>query len=387
MKKILGIVLAMTMMLSLAACASTPAATTAATTAAGADTTAAADTAAATTAAGSTDKPLIALCLPSMDNPLMLAFQETFIARFGADYDVQVSGADNNPNNQATQIENFTTMGAKIIFTMPIESSSLVPKLEAARAAGVLVFVAGTEPGESARDGVAKMDQFLAGAYCAKMAKEWVDANYPDAADGSIEAGFLTSALSEDDTVRCAGLKMAAEPFLKNAAGEFIDTEGNVVDDSGKIANPVYIPQLNFVVEADGSMFQAGQTATQNMLTTNPDIKVVLAYSSDGASGASQAIMDEVSKTGADAATYATFGVGMFGPEEATLIASEKGEGVFRGALAFGGGNLPENMANIVEMMLKGEDYPVVTWDPLAAVTVKDGALVRVELPNSGVIQ
>ena len=109
----------------------------------------------------------------------MLEINDTFVTNFGETYDVQVSSADGNPNTQATQVENYTAMGAKFICVMAVEATSLLPKLEAARAAGVIVMVIGGEPGESGRDAVMKMDQFLAGEYCALMAKNWVDATYP----------------------------------------------------------------------------------------------------------------------------------------------------------------------------------------------------------------
>jgi len=103
-------------------------------------------------------KEIIAVCLPALDNPLMLELSDAFVKAFGDEYDVRVASADGNPNTQATQIENFTTMGAKFMFVMTVEASSLLPKLEAARKAGILVMVAGGEPGESGRDAVMKID-------------------------------------------------------------------------------------------------------------------------------------------------------------------------------------------------------------------------------------
>ena len=135
-----------------------------------APTTAAPTTGAPTTQASSGEKEVIGVCLPALDNPLMIEIKDSFDKAFGEDYDVQVSSADGNPNTQATQVENYTAMGAKFICVMAVEATSLLPKLEAAREAGVLVLVIGGEPGESGRDAVMKMDQFLAGEYCAFMA-------------------------------------------------------------------------------------------------------------------------------------------------------------------------------------------------------------------------
>lgn len=330
-------------------------------------------------------KEIVALSLTSMDNPLMVGFNNVFTERFGEQYDVRVASANNDPNTQATQIQNFIAMGAKIIFCMPIETSSLVTELEDARSQGILVMVAGTEPGENARDAVAKMDQFLAGQYEALMAKQWVEEHYPNAEDFSIEAAVLVSTLNEDSINRSNGVKMAFEPYLKNVDGDYIDAAGNIVTEANRVENPVYISQLKKVAEVEASMFQPGQTATENILTTNPNLKVILAYDSDAASGASQAIMTYLS--GKDSSLYGTFGVGMFGPEGDTLIASATGDGVLRGTVAFGGGDLVGSMADIVESMLSGEDYPEVTWDALATVTADiEGNLITVQRYSSGVV-
>ena len=129
----------------------------------------------------------------------MLGFQDAFTGAFGADYDVQVASADGNAITQATQVENFTEMKAKFLFVMPVESTSLVPKLKAAREAGVSVLVAGGDPGDSASyDGVMMMNQYLSGMYQAWMAKQWVDQTYPDAADGSIETVIFESTLNTE---------------------------------------------------------------------------------------------------------------------------------------------------------------------------------------------
>ena len=75
---------------------------------------------------------------------------------------------------------------------------------------------------------------------------------------------------------------------------------------------------MKIVQTPTAEMFQAGQTAMQNVLTTNPDVKLVLAYASDGGSGASQAIMDELAKGAGsvikDLTKVAVFGVGCSAP-------------------------------------------------------------------------
>ena len=346
-------------------------------------------------------KQVIGVCLPGLDNPLMLELKDTFVKNFGGKYDVQVSSADSNANTQASQVENYTTMHAKLLVVMAVEATSLLPKLEAARAAGVLTLVIGGEPGETGRDAVMKMDQYMSGEYCALLAKNWVDATYPGAAAGSIATTVFVSTLTTEAVQRSNGLLRISEPFLKDWEGAYIDATGAAISDKNgkylagksdadRVANPVYCPAVKIVQTPTAEMFQAGQTAMQNVLTTNPDVKLVLAYASDGGAGASQAIMDEVGK-GADSIIkdlnkVAVFGVGMFGSEADEIMSAANGKGALRGVIAFGGGDLPGKTAALVNKMLSGQQFPEVTWDELALVSVANGKVVETPMANQGVL-
>ena len=341
-----------------------------------------------------TEPPLaniIAVCLPALDNPLMLGFQDAFKGAFGAQYDVQVASADGNPNTQATQVENFTAMRVKFIFVMPVESTSLVPKLIAAREAGVIVLVAGGDPGNAdAYDSVMMMNQYLAGWYEAYMARQWVDKTYPDAADGTIETVIFESTLNTEAVNRSNGMKMIAEPYMKNVNGEYIDASGKVVADANKVANPAYSSKVNVVQVVQAEMFLAGQTAMQNALTTNPNVKLVLAYAGDGAMGASQAILDEYAKGPgvsviADLNQVAVFGVGMIGPEGGAVLDSSTNKTVFRGTIRFGGDLVGRTM-EISGKMLKG-DITKIIYDPLDIVTIVDGKLMATAIEDTEVFK
>ena len=338
-------------------------------------------------------KPVLAVALPALDNPLMLAFQRCLHqGAFGDKFDVQVASADGNPNNQATQVENFTAMKPAFLFAMPAEASSLVPKLIAARDAGVKVLVVGGDPGdEKAYDSVMMMNQFLAGIYEAYMAKQWVDATYPDAADGSIETAILESTLNTDAANRSAGMKMIAEPWLKNVKGEYIDATGKVVAEADKVANPAYSSKVKVVADTQAEMFQAGQTAVQNILTTNPNVKLVLAYAGDGGMGASQAMLDEYAKGAGvsvidDLNKVAVFGVGMIGPEGAAVLDSANN----KIGLPW---NHPvrrrpdwANDGSLARKMLGG-DITKIIYDPLDIVTVVDGKLMGLPIQDTEIFQ
>ena len=335
-------------------------------------------------------KPVLAVCLPALDNPLMLGFQDAFKGAFGANFDVQVSSAEGNANTQATQIENYAAMKAKFLFVMAVEASSIVPKLEAARAAGVKVLFAGGDPGsENAYDCVMKMNQFLSGAYAALMAKQWVDQVYPGAAPGSIDTAIFESTLNPEAVARSVGLKMISEPYLKNETGAYVDASGNVVAEANRIANPAYSPAVKVVQVVQAEMFQAGQTAMQNVLTTHPNVKLVIAYAGDGGMGASQAIMDEVAKGASsaikDLSKVAVFSVGMIGAEGPAVLDSATGKGVFRGTIRFGGDLIGRTM-EFAGKMVGGQEYPKVVWDALDMVTVIDGKLMAMPVEGAKVL-
>lgn len=370
MKKFFMLVLVVFIFAASACTTTTPAATTAATQPPAA--------AVATEVPASTQKEVVAVCLPSMDNPLMLGLADVMKKTFGDKYDVQIASADGNANTQATQIQNFTAMKAKFMLVMAVEASSLVPNLKAARAAGTIVLFVGGDPGDpDAFDSVMETNQYLAGYYEAWMAKQWVDATYPSAADNSIETAILISSLNTEAVNRSNGLKMISEPYMKNVKGEYIDATGKVVDEANKVANPAYTPKVKIASSTEAEMFQAGQTAMQNILTTNPNVKLVLAYAGDGGMGASQAIIDENAKGTSsviqDLKKVAVFGVGMIGAEGPAVLDSGTNKSVFRGTIRFGG-DLIARTGEIAAKMMNGNITKII-YDPLDIITTKDGKL------------
>ena len=328
---------------------------------------------------------IIAVCLPTMDNPLMLGIADAMKAAF-PDLTVEVSSADGDPNTQATQIQNYIAMNVDMITVMTVEASTVVESLKEARAAGIKVFVNGTKLEEDAYDAMASVNQYLVGQYTSLMAKKWVDENYPDAAPGSIDTLILTSTASEDGVNRTNGLLSIGEAYRKNQNGEYVDDNNNVVDEKNKVDNPVYCPQLNILDSIDAEMFQAAQVATQNAFTSHPNIKLVITFTSDGASGAAQFIQD-MGLSQAEIDSMAVFGCGLIGPEEGLLIDAAANGGVFRGATAFGGKNLPGDMAALAQKIYSGEGYEKDTWDPISMVYAENGAAVYTQVQNTGAVQ
>ena len=344
---------------------------------------------------------IIGVCLPALDNPLMMDLRDAFVNTFKDEYDVKVASADGNPMTQKAQLENYITMGAKLLYVQAVAPPAIYDTLVDARAKGVLVLAAGGEPGEDARDAVMKMDQFMSGEYAAWLAKNWTDVTFPGAAAESIETAIFCSSLNPEAIDRTNGLKMISEPYLLNAMGAYILANGTAISDNSKnyfpgygdddrVTNPVYCPAVNVATTPEAAMFLDGQTAMQNTLTTNPNTKLVLAYASDGGAGASKAMMDEWAKPGhgciEDLSKVAVFGVGALPPEIDAFCASCAGNGTLRGIVSFGGLDLAQRTVELAAKMLNGEPYDEVTLDALAVTQGCPCPPVFIPVPSSGVI-
>lgn len=326
------------------------------------------------------EKEILALSLQSMDNNLAALLSEAFQAEYGGEYDVQVAGADNDPNTQMNQIQNFVQMGAKFILVMPLEAASLSDVLEEAIQEGVMVYSAGTpfEPEYVTAQEI--IDQFTSGEYCALMVKNWVEETFPEAEEGSIGLAILENTTTPEYVQRINGFKMIAEPYLKNAEGAYVDKDQNVVDEADRVENPIYCPAVVISVETEARYFQDGQVAMENILLSNPEVKAVIGTDTDAAMGASQAIMDDYAEGGTvkNLEEMGCFGVSVFDAEAAAICDSSTGNGVVRGAVAFGSGDIASACVENARKILDGEISGII-WDPLTMVSAENGE--RVDVP------
>lgn len=328
---------------------------------------------------------LIAVCLPTLDNPLMVGIGEAVTANF-PDKDVKVTSADGDPSNQVSQIQNYVTMNVEEIIIMPVDANSVMSVLADARAAGIKVLVCGTQMSDAeAYDCMATCNQYLVGFYSAYLTKTWVDKTYPDAAPGSIECAALISSLNEDSINKSNGMLQLFEQYRKDVNGNYVDEEGNVVDESARVANPAYCPALTLVQKTEAEMADAALTAFQNIMLTNPEVKVVLCCTGDGAGAVSQVFMDK-SLSAEEQAKIGVFGCGFIGSEKGYIEGSIAGTSVFRATVAFGGGDLPGEMAKLSKSVLDGTAEKDV-WDPIALVYMDaDGNLQMTDVNNIGTI-
>ncbi|MBQ7795082.1 MAG: sugar ABC transporter substrate-binding protein [Lachnospiraceae bacterium] len=136
------------------------------------------------------DELYIGCSLTTMADEYMITFQENFEkladAR-GIKYIIQ--GADSSAITQVEQIENMITMGVNVLFLWAVDVEGTADVLKKAKDAGIYVIHGDGDVGYAtgAADVACGVDQYQYGYVATEMAAEWIEANYPDAEDGSIE--------------------------------------------------------------------------------------------------------------------------------------------------------------------------------------------------------
>lgn len=257
---------------------------------------------------------------------------------------VEIADAAGNATTQISQIENFTASGTDLIIVMAVDPTGITDAIQRAQEAGVKVMVAGSDPG--AYDAIMFTDQYQDGCLMAEMATEWIEKTYPDAEPGSIEIAVLEDRSTPEANNRCDGIQTIAE----------ICDKVKVVQTVGSIKNN-----------------DTAQAAMENIMQTNPDIKMVLCYNSGAALGVNEFAMRSGSPV-KDPAGFATFGSDLDEASLAAIAASADNSSVFRGLIKFGSNDLPGDTWALAKKMLGNEAYEVENPDPLTKITPENVA-------------
>lgn len=224
--------------------------------------------------------------------------------RFGARGDTfEVVSADGDVATQIEQIENFTTMGVDAILIFPVEATGLTDAIQKAMDQGVFVAAASGEP--EVYDLFFENNEADSGDMEAQMAAEYINEKYADAEAGSVDIGLITYTGQPSAAERSAALENITQYTDKV----------NIVD----------------IVDVDQSA-EAAQAAAENMLLTYPDVKVILCYNGEQATGANEFAMS-MSSPIEDKSDFAVFSVDISGPIIDMIKASENDESVYRGTV------------------------------------------------------
>jgi ribose transport system substrate-binding protein len=331
MKKIASLLFVALMVLALAACSQQ---------AKPVDQPAGEPTAAAGTDGGQAkDSYYIGLSILSTEGDFLGGLSETVKERIEQKgHKFEVASADFNATKQIEQIENFISLGVDEVLVMAVDPSSLSDVTKKAAEKGIkLVAFSQKIPQYDAFLGADESD---VGSAQAAMAAEWIDKNFPDAAPGSVEVAILENRDKPTAAERSEGLHKIAE-----------------LSDKAKIVAAVGV---------DTSV-KGGQAAAENLLLTNPGVKVVLCYNADTAMGVN-AYATSMNSAIQDKAQFAAFSVD-FNPAAGDAIkASAANESVWRGTIMIGE-SLDETYQKIADTSLAVLDGTLGEKDNYAAIS------------------
>jgi fructose transport system substrate-binding protein len=235
--------------------------------AAGGDTT-------ASTTGGSGEKVLIGLITKTDTNPFFVKMKEgaeEAAAKNGAELQAFAGKQDGDNASQVAAIETLIAAKAKGILITPSDSKAIVPSIEKARAAGILVIALDTplEPATAA-DATFATDNFKAG----ELVGQWAAATLGDKAkDAKIALLDLNASQVSVDVLRDQG-------FLKGFGVDVKDeTKIGDEDDARIVGNDV----------TDGAE-PGGRKAMENLLQKDPGVNLVYTINEPAAAGAYAAL-------------------------------------------------------------------------------------------------
>lgn len=172
-------------------------------------------------------------------------YVETFKAK-GWDASYQDGGF--NPETQISAAENYIAMGVDVLVIWAVVPGAMTNVVQDALAKGIkVVSFVGDLPQYSLR--MRAEDEDLA-SNLAKLAAQWIDETYANEPDHSVPVAVLSCRTADTGVIQ-------ADTLLK------------IADYSKKAATPTEFEQSDETVPT-------GQTAAENLYTTNPEIKVFL---------------------------------------------------------------------------------------------------------------
>ena len=223
---------------------------------------------------GSGDKIVLGLITKTDTNPFFVKMKE------GAQQAAQDAGAelqsfagkqDGDNEAQVQAIENLIAAGAKGFLITPSDSKAIVPAIDKARAAGLLVIALDTqtEPADAV-DATFATDNFQAGLLIGQWAKAKFEAEGKDAKIALLD---LNASQVSVDVQRDQG-------FLKGF-GIDVGDETKIGDESD--------PRIVGHDVTDGAE-AGGRTAMENLLQKDPGVNLVYTINEPAAAGAYEAL-------------------------------------------------------------------------------------------------
>ena len=220
------------------------------------------------------DKIIVGLITKTETNPFFVKMKEGAQAeadKLGIELQTFAGKKDGDNETQVQAIESLIAAGAKGILITPSDSKAIVPSIQQARDAGMLVIALDTplEPADAA-DATFATDNFKAG----ELIGEWAAAKM-SGKDAKIALLDLNPDGISVDVARDQG-------FLKGFGIDVAD-ETKIGDESD--------PRIVGNDVTDGSE-EGGRTAMENLLQKDPGINLVYTINEPAAAGAYAALKD-----------------------------------------------------------------------------------------------
>lgn len=226
-----------------------------------------------------------------------------------------------NTATQVTDIENMINMGCDAILYFVSEEAAVLDVSKKGLAAGVKMYpVATWIHDRDAYTWCIGTDQRATGVGAAQMAADWIDATFPDAADGSIEVVVIGNTQTAESTDRTNGFYEVENFTSKAKVVDMFDLSGAT---NANIKTQEY---------------------TDIILSKYPDFKVILAYGVDTELGANEVLMRT---PGLDYDHIAIFGVDTSLVAYQLIADSVNNGSVLRGTFNLGS-DLAMDMYNLV---------------------------------------
>lgn len=301
MKKIISLVLALTLVLSLAACgAKAPEAK---------ETQASTATAAAPTEAPAEDEKKVAAFVTfGLGGDFFQMLADAFVAKFEeAGWEAMYADGEFNPAKQIEAAENYIAMNVDLLYIWSVAPEAMTGVVEAAQAKGIKVvaFVAPTEKYDAL---MVSEEKELADDLC-RLAAKWIDETFADAEDHSVPVAAFTCRAAETGVTQGDEM-LRIEEFSTKA--KFV-TEVECADETQA----------------------TGQAKMENLYTTNPEIKVFITPHNDLAMGINS-FFTAISSPVTD---YSDMGIFAINGSDATaeeIKASTEGKSPLRGTVLTG---------------------------------------------------
>lgn len=248
---------------------------------------------------------------------------------------VEVHDGKQDTMSQISAVENFVTKGVDIIIVAANADGALDGAAEQAKSAGIPVIALAQNT--NGVDAFIRLSENEAGATSGKIAADWINENLSSDADARV---LIVGDKTVTNTAeRIEGIK---EGILENAPGATI------------------------VAEAPANSTDSALSATENALTANPGINVVVGNNDDTALGAYEAMVAAGKKAGEAAI------IGFDATPEAIKKTLEGG--IFVGTVSVDaqkqGGLLVETSARVLKEGAIGDIY--VPFDPVTAANAAD---------------